>query len=212
MAYVNIVSQLITDGNGKIIPIRGLLNADGSVSLDTTATLSGNVTIPSGTYINVGTPSVNIISGSFVDVAELPNATTLIDGLANPLTTTIGAALKGYNGVAWDRLRVPTVVYNANNVAIGPSVGGGALATPPGANKFRLMGGQFSVNQACSVQLFDNSTGTAPVLQTPVLGQNTQFAFDVGNGLLSISGGYPLRGVASVTGTTLIGYFYGCLE
>ena len=124
MAYVTIVSQMFTDGNGNLIPLRGTKNADGSVSLDTTGG-GGSVSIASGTYINIGTPSVNIISGSYVDVAELPNATTLIDGLSNPVTTTIGAATKGFNGVTWDRLRVPSVVRNATNVAVSGS--GGAV-------------------------------------------------------------------------------------
>jgi hypothetical protein len=92
MAYVNILSQLFTDGNGKLVPIRGLLNADGSVSLDTTATLNGNVTMTSGTYVNVasspspafsvtvpltvtsGTYGVGDVAGGLITLPNIANA------------------------------------------------------------------------------------------------------------------------------------------
>jgi hypothetical protein len=256
MAYINIISQEIKDVNGNLIPLRGLVNADGSVSLDTSASFSGNITLPSGTYINIGSmpnvtigsmpavalvsgayvnasvalssvslvsgayvnavissmPAVTLVSGAYVNsaVAQLPAATALVDDLSNPTTTTIGAAMKGFDGKTWDRYRIPAVIYNMNNVAIGSS--GGTIATPTGSNKFRLMGGQFSVSQACSVEMFDNTTGSLMVLQSPMLDANARYAFDIGNGYLSVTGGYPLKALASVTGTTIVGYLYGTEE
>lgn len=51
--------------------------------------------------------TVNLGANNDVDT-ELPAAAALSDAAANPTTPTVGAAILGYNGATWDRLRSTT--------------------------------------------------------------------------------------------------------
>jgi hypothetical protein len=154
----------------------------------------------------VGGIIVATISG-VVDT-ELPAAALLADAMTNPTTPTVGAAIKAYNGVTWDRLRIPTIFKSLQAVAIGAIA---TVWTPAGGKKFRLMGGSVSISAAASVLLEDNAGGTT-IIQLPALLANVPYQFDLANGILSGAANRVLKATASVTPCTITGFLYGAEE
>lgn len=85
--------------------------------LPTTATINaGDIEIGAVEIKDATTDARAVVDATFglaVDVkrsvamdTELPAAAALADATANPTTPLVGAALEGYNGTTWDRLRV----------------------------------------------------------------------------------------------------------
>lgn len=59
----------------------------------------GSAIVRLGQALPTGTNSIGIVD------TELPAASALADGAGNPTTPLIGAALEGFNGTTWDRIR-----------------------------------------------------------------------------------------------------------
>lgn len=147
------------------------------------------------------------ISGTVTADTELPAAAALADAASNPTTPTVGAALKGYNGASWDRLRTPNVYKALAAVAIGSIA---TVWTPAGGKKFRLMGGSISVSAAVSILFEDNAAGTT-IIQLPKLLADTPYNFDLGNGVLSGAADRLLKATSSAA-ANVTGYLYGTEE
>ena len=74
-----------------------------------------------------------------VDNAELPAAAALADNTTNPTTTIVGAALLGFDGTTWDRVKVvpghstaanQTLAGQLTVIPYGPSGVGGSSGNP----------------------------------------------------------------------------------
>jgi len=145
-----------------------------------------------------------------VQLAEYPDAAALADALANPTVTQLAALIMGFNGTTWDRFRVPTVFTRVNGVDISTIAN---VWDPTAGKKFRLMGGTFSVDVAESV-LFEDNAADAFVFQTPTLGVDTPYFFDLGPiGVLSAAADNILKATATGAGTvTMTGTLYGTEE
>lgn len=140
---------------------------------------------------------------------ELPAAAALADAASNPTTPMIGAALLGYNGASWDRVRVQNVRKDVSAVTITTIA---TVWTPASGKKFRLMGGSISVSAACNVLFEDNSAGAGNfVWRTPKLLADTPYNFDLGNGKLSATADQVLKATSSAA-ATITGTLYGCEE
>jgi hypothetical protein len=146
------------------------------------------------------------ITGSpLVTDTELPAAAALADAASNPTTPLVGAALLGFNGTTWDRLRTPTTYKALAAVAIGSIA---TVWTPASGKKFRLMGGSISVSAAVSILFEDNAAG-ATIIQLPKLAVDTPYNFDLGNGILSAAANNVLKATSSGA-ANVTGYLYGC--
>jgi hypothetical protein len=147
------------------------------------------------------------VSGTVTADTELAAAAARADALANPTVPTVGAALSGFNGASWDRLRTPTKFVALAAVAIGSIA---TVWTPAGGKKFRLMGGSISVSAAVSILFEDNAAGTT-IIQLPKLLADTPYNFDLGNGVLSGAADRVLKATSSAAASAT-GYLYGCEE
>jgi len=88
-----------------------------------------------------------------------------------------------------------------NAVAIGTIA---TVLTPTTGNKFRLLGGMFSVSAACNVLFEDNTAGNF-ICRTPTLAADTPFRLSLGYGYLSNQANFVLKATSSasanITGT-----------
>jgi hypothetical protein len=137
---------------------------------------------------------------------ELAAAAALADGASNPTTATAGAAMLGYNGATWDRVRVANISKYLEAVTITTIT---TVWTPTSGKKFRIMGGTISVSAACYVIFEDNShsSTTNYIHVTPKLTADTPYNFVVlgGQGFLSAAANNVLKATSSaaaaITGT-----------
>lgn len=173
-----------------------------AVRKDTAVALAGT----DGDYI----PFIVDANGRLHTLAgNFPAAAALADAASNPTTATAGAALLGFNGATWDRVRVQSLRKDVSTVAIG------TIATvwmPTSGKKFRLMGGSISVSAAASVLFEDNSAGAGNFIwRTPKLSADTPYNFDLGNGFLSSAANNVLKATSSAA-ANLTGTLYGVEE
>lgn len=138
---------------------------------------------------------------------ELPAAAALTDAAANPTTPMIGADSMGFNGATWDRVRIPSKLWDLNAISIGTIA---TVATPTIGKKLRLLGGSISVSAAASVLFEDNAAGTT-VYRTPQLLAGTPYNFDLGNGYPLAATNNVLKGTSSAA-ATITGTLYGVEE
>jgi hypothetical protein len=112
----------IQDG-GNSITVDGTVTANAGTG---TFTVGGTVTANAGTgnFTVVQATAANLnatVTGTVTADTELPTAAALSDSTANPTTPIIGAALEGYNGTTWDRLKTDTALAgtSANDTVVG---------------------------------------------------------------------------------------------
>ncbi len=137
---------------------------------------------------------------------ELAAAALLADAAANPSTATVGAALLGWNGATWDRVKVQSFRVDMSAVSITSIA---TVWTPTTGKKFVLMGGSFSVSAAVSVLFEDNSAGAGNfVWRTPKLLADTPYNFDLGNGKAGSAINNVLKATSSAA-AAITGTLYG---
>ena len=249
----------VQDGGGSItvdgtVGVSGTVTVDGSavtqpVSVqNTSVTVDGRGTAgtPTGGVVTVqgassGQPlpvawsgqSVNIGNIPTVDT-ELPTAAALADGVSNPTVPTVGAALVGFNGTTWDRVRLTAA--DAVTVTQVPSTSGGLTGqswlttastngTVVKASAGQLFGWVFTntSGQQRYVKIYDSATVTAgsgtPKLRIMVPGNTTGagiVAAEFTNGIafstgicFTVTGGVSDLDVTTVSANeTIINLFY----
>jgi hypothetical protein len=131
------------------------------------------------------------------------------DALPNPTHPMDfnGVLLFGWDGLAWDFLRVISVYKDLNAVAIGTIA---TVWTPASGKKVRLIGGTISVSAGGSILFEDNAGGTT-VFRTPKLSADTPYNFDLGNGKVLSGADRVLKATLSVAGN-ITGTLWGVEE
>lgn len=152
--------------------------------------------------------AVSATGAALVDNEELPAASALADGTANPTTTLIGAGAMVFNGATWDRARTPTVFKAFSGTVITSET---SIWTPTSGKKFRLMG--FVVTQtvvAGDITIRDG-TGLATILTIPSTPTGQPLAVPLGNGILSgaINRVLTMQGAST---EAVSGFVYGTEE
>lgn len=166
------------------------------VQFDMTGATSGNALVNAADAPS----SVNAITLT-VDT-EFPAAATLADTTSNPSTTGAAAYLFSYNGLTWDRVRLPNTLKDLATVTITTIQ---TAWTPASGKKVRLMGGTLSASAAMSILFEDNAASSSVKFRTPKLAADTPYTFDIPGGMLlsTINNVLKITGSAAgaVTGT-----------
>ena len=198
----------------------------------TAGTPTGGVVTVQGTGTSGALPvslsgqSVSITNTPTVDT-ELPTAAALADGVSNPTVPTVGAALVGYNGTTWDRVRVTSA--DSVTVTQTPVKTGGLsvyryVGTGTSADTKNAVNGQCNLfgyilsntgSAPAFVKLYNTSSsptvglGTNLVLTLIVPGNTAgagHVAAEFTNGIQFASGiGHTIVTTAPDTGSTLTG-------
>lgn len=119
------------------------------------------------------------------------------------------AALAGFNGSAWDRVRVPVVFKTLNAVAVAAEV---AIWTPAAGKKFRFMGFLFAQGVASGAVVLKDGAGGATIFIVPQHTLGVALASpQLGNGILSAAVNNALTATGVAT-ETLTGVVFGTEE
>jgi hypothetical protein len=189
--------------NDKLVggTVIGDVNIHGTPSVD--ASVTGTVGIDQSTeHANeVVVKTAPDVTGT-VAISTSP---IHVDDNSGSLTVDGAVGVDDANGI---RLITPTKFVDMAAIAITTIA---TVWTPASNKKFRLMGGSFSVNAACSV-LFEDNAHPGTVIRTPKLAADTPYAFDLGNGILSAAANNVLKATASTGTVTITGHLYGTEE
>ena len=126
--------------------------------------------------------------------ANLVDALTDADALANDVGVITHAREYAYGGASWDRVRTPKIFKSFASTAITAGTGI-TLWTPTSGKKFRLLGCAISYSAAAQLIFGDNAVGTV-ILRSPTLAAAGIFilgAADLGNGILSAAANNVLK-------------------
>lgn len=139
------------------------------------------------------------------ETVMLGNATAG-DAMSNAANGVVAVENLGFNGLTWDRMRVPAWVVTGTATASGNT----ALRSPASGKKFRVLRAMIQMTQDSSlvgganvdIQLYDGvstPTGIAwsvyvPTLASALLGQGSCSPWmDLGNGYLSVAANNALN-------------------
>lgn len=98
----------------KVLDLDSGAGADNRIAVGLALAASGGPVAAPGSTANGLLVDVSRVVGTVTVDSELPAAAALSDATANPTTPLVGAALEGFNGTTWDRLRSTT----ANGLAV----------------------------------------------------------------------------------------------
>jgi hypothetical protein len=157
---------------------------------------------PSTANLPFGFHSINHTTGPAVAPIWQLGAIAVADGS--------GILESQWNGIAFSRIRSPSVFKTLNAVAVASET---TIWTPSTGRKFRLMGGCLTGGVATgNVVLKDNTAGASLPIVLPfgIIGQNITFVVG-GNGYVSTTAGNVLTATGALT-QTLSGWIYGTEE
>jgi hypothetical protein len=145
-----------------------------------------------------------------VNIRNANSAPSGVDNPADAYTNSIGrlftfAALSGFNGSTWDRIRIANVFKTRTDASITAGTPA-TIWTPSSGKKFRLLGLSLSLSVAGQIIFKDGGAADAVILMSPKLaaaGIWTIGRDDIGNGLLGAAADGVLK--VDVSGTGNVG-------
>lgn len=202
------------DVGASAIPIQ---DGGNSITVDGTVAVSAVTSITNIVHVDDNAGSLTVdgsvsISGTATVDTELPAAAALADATANPTTPLVGAALEGWNGATWDRLKSTTangLVVDVSRVQGTTAVSGTVTANQGGApwseNITQVAGAAIAQGHgvaatAIRVELPTDGTGKLATVDTIT----NVVHVDDNAGSLTVDGAVTITGTATVFGNESI--------